>query len=118
MSGLLSLRVSLFTFVVRSFVMCCLLVVCQRKRLVHDDDDKKGGGAGKSAEVKVLRKKNTELTALAKQLDDKYRALKLEHDQLVSQCLCCGQCCHPHKVVNVCLHFPLWIYLFIYYYYY
>jgi len=59
----------------------------QRKRLVHDDDDKKGGVAGKGAledKIKVLRKKNSELTSLTKQLDDKYRALKSEHDQLVS----------------------------------
>lgn len=33
--------------------------------------------------VSVLRKKNSELMALTKQLDDKYKALKAEQEQLV-----------------------------------
>ena len=36
--------------------------------------------------LKMLRKKNSELAALTKQLDDKYKALKVEHDQLVCDC--------------------------------
>ena len=52
---------------------------------------KEGGGGGggegdaKAAEEKLkrLRKRNAELVALARQLDDKIKTLKLENEQLV-----------------------------------
>ena len=53
---------------------------------MHEGEDKKRRGEGGKAlmDVKVLRKKNSELMALIKQLDDKQKTLKAEHDQLVS----------------------------------
>ena len=48
---------------------------------------KEGGGEGeaKGAEEKLkrLRKRNAELVALARQLDDKMKSLKAENEQLV-----------------------------------
>lgn len=55
--------------------------------MVNEAEGKKagsGGDVGKAAmDVKVLRKKNSELMALIKQLDDKNKSLKAEHDQMV-----------------------------------
>ena len=50
---------------------------------------KEGGGSegdAKSAEEKLkrLRKRNAELVALARQLDDKTKTLKMENEQLVT----------------------------------
>ena len=46
---------------------------------------KEGDGEGKGAEEKLkrLRKRNAELVALARQLDEKTKSLKAENEQLV-----------------------------------
>ena len=56
------------------------IVYVQRKTAV-----KEGEGDAKAAEEKLkrLRKRNAELVALARQLDDKNKSLKLEIEQLV-----------------------------------
>ena len=55
----------------------------QRKRLLHDDGEKKTGSKVSDEKVKIMRKKNAELMALTKELDDRIKTLKSENDQLV-----------------------------------
>ena len=58
-----------------------------------------GGGEGdvKAAEEKLkrLRKRNAELVALARMLDDKIKSLKVENEQLVRVIL--SQAKHAHQ---------------------
>ena len=75
----------------------------QRKKLVLEKVDENGGSKSvKQLEEKVkqLRKKNAELVTLAKNVDDKYKALKLENEQLV--CVCGCGCMHVCVHVCVC----------------
>lgn len=52
--------------------------------LLQEDGEKRASGSKASEEkVKTLRKKNAELMALTKELDDKLKALKADNDQLV-----------------------------------
>ena len=46
------------------------------------------GGKADEDKIKMLRKKNAELTTLTKELDDKVKALGVEKEQLV-RIMCC-----------------------------
>ena len=58
------------------YVYVCVCV--QRKKLQFQEEDK----------IKALRKKNSELSASVKELDDRMKLLKTENDQLVSHPRC------------------------------
>ena len=65
-----------------------LLNVLQRKKLLHEDGEKKGDGKINEDKIKMLRKKNSELVILSKELEDKVKTLKTENEQLV--CIICS----------------------------
>ena len=64
------------------YCMCLYTLYIQRKTAVKEG----GEGDGKAAEEKLkrLRKRNAELVAQTRQLDDKTKSLKLENEQLVN----------------------------------
>ncbi len=57
--------------------------VFQRKKLLHEDGEKKGDGKISEDKIKQLRKRNSELTSLCKELEDKVKTLKADMEQLV-----------------------------------
>ena len=67
--------------------VCCDL---QRKAAVKEGGE--GDGKGAEEKLKRLRKRNAELVALARQLDDKTKSLKLENEQLVTTPLLSAPC--------------------------
>ena len=76
---------------------------------------KEGGGGegdGKGAEEKLkrLRKRNAELAALAGQLNEKIRSLKMENEQLVDNPP--HPCLSPSLLYSLSLFLPLSPFLF------
>lgn len=54
----------------------------QRKAAVKEGGE--GDGKGAEEKLKRLRKRNAELVALTRQLDDRTKTLKMENEQLVN----------------------------------
>ena len=64
--------------------MRCVCVCVQRKAAVKEGGGVEGDAKTAEEKLKRLRKRNAELVALARQLDDKMKSLKMENDQLVN----------------------------------
>lgn len=64
----------------------------QRKRLVQESSSEGKGGTKDDEKTKKLRKRNAELVTVVKTLDEKYKSLKSDYDQLVSRCVQHVQC--------------------------
>ena len=96
-------------YVAMAMTTCCdvkgLFFFRQRKKLVLEKVDESGGSKSvKQLEEKLkqLRKKNADLVSLAKSVDDKYKALKLENEQLVCGCHVCTMWVHQCALWGSC----------------
>lgn len=88
------------------YVQCDNLCVCgdlQRKTAVKEGGE--GDGKGAEEKLKRLRKRNAELVALARQLDDKTKSLKAENEQLVTTPLSPQSQLPPSLLLFCILHF-------------